>query len=136
MGDTTFDYVHGKSNRGSASPSTSIHQQQALAPLGNADTSTPLPPSDLHELFSRAGNAVEVLQSAIKTNINSPGESARWFRSTPASRLLTGSSGASCGESGEAQIAVWMRVAEKLHACRVRAKAQHHGGKRAEAERP
>lgn len=73
MGETTYNYVHGNST-GSNPASGSLQGQQVASPhILDADQSITLLPADLNGLFTRASQAKEFLQSAIKTNLDSPG---------------------------------------------------------------
>ena len=60
MGDTTYDYVHG--NRDSTVDVTQGLQQ-----------TRPDGPTNLDSLLKRAEGATDILRSAIKGNIESPG---------------------------------------------------------------
>ena len=63
MGDNTYNHIFGASD----TSGDIIREQQV------ADASPNVPPADLDNLFRRADKATDILRSAIKTNLDSPG---------------------------------------------------------------
>ena len=64
MGDNTYNHIFGASDT-----SGDIAREQHVP-----DASPNVPPADLDNLFRRADNATDILRSAIKTNLDSPGD--------------------------------------------------------------
>ena len=64
MGDNTYNHIFGASDT-----SGDIVREQQLV-----DASPNVPPADLDNLFRRADKATDILRSAIKTNLDSPGD--------------------------------------------------------------
>ncbi len=72
MGDNTYNHIFGASD---TSGDIVRHPQVA-------DPSPNVPPADLDTLFRRADKATDILRSAIKTNLDSPGISSMSSKTT------------------------------------------------------
>lgn len=74
MGDTTYHHIFG-SNENTAE---NARQQEQVAAAPQQ-----LAPAALEQLFLRADKATDILRSAIKTNLDSPGTSIPKIVSSP-----------------------------------------------------